>query len=75
MEGCYCFPAPALEKISSEIQFAESCRYEVEKLRSFAEGDAAPAEKISWYQEPEMIVGGLVVSVSLGLVLGFALGK
>jgi len=74
-DACTCFSRPAVEKIAKELTYAGVCRYEVEKLRAFAEGDAVPAQSLSWYQEPEMIIGGVVVSVSLGLMLGFALGK
>lgn len=75
-DGCICYGSEALAKIAKELTFAKLCRYEVEQLRAYAERGAEPVEhNIEWYQEPQMIVGGLVVTVSLGLMVGLALGK
>jgi hypothetical protein len=65
-----------LEKLAREINAAQLCKYEVAKLRDFAEhGVIAPVDHTKWWQQGEVIIGGLVVSVSLGAVIGLALGK
>lgn len=74
--GCVCLVPIDLKKIAAEIATAESCKFEVTKLREFAEhGVVAPVDHTTWWQQPEVIIGGVVVGVSLGFMVGLALGK
>ena len=73
-DDCLCYTKPALRKIADELTYAGICRYEVTKLREFATSGVVQEETLGWYQQPEIIVGGVVLSVSLGFVVGLVVG-
>ena len=69
--GCICFPQPAVNKIANEIKYADMCSAQLDlanaRINQFAREGTPDVE---WWQQPTFIVGGLVVSLSVGLWVG-----
>ena len=71
--GCVCYDPPGLQKLANALTYGEDCRVEVDALRGYAESGVARAGKEELWQKPEIIVGGMVVSISLGAMIGWGL--
>jgi hypothetical protein len=74
LDPCTCYHGDALDKIALEIQFAETCRKNLERYKRFAEEAQKPVGT-EWYQEPAFIVGGLILTFSTAGVIGYLLGR
>ena len=66
---CACFTPLALEKIATEIKYAETCRYALYEHQEFSK--KVTTKQIEWYQEPTIIIGGVILSVGIGVFVGF----
>ena len=63
---CTCYGPRALGKLAHRLQYAEWCSIELKR----ADQSLAKADKLkwqpAWYQKPEIIIGGTVVSFAFG---------
>jgi hypothetical protein len=78
--GCQCYDKLQLEKIASAITELKTCRIAVEEQQKLIQERLvhAPAEapEETWWQEPRVVIGGLVVTVALSsLITVWAVGK
>lgn len=72
---CHCFTQPALKKIADEIKKSKLCEIELKQLREFTEIHKADAIKIPWYKENSVIIGGMIVSFSVGAIFVYMASK
>ena len=71
-DECVCFSGTLADLVSERLLELEKCRSKVESLEKFNDKMvpvAVPLEPYFW-QEPEFIIGGIVVGVSVGAVIG-----
>lgn len=71
---CVCYHPNAIAKIADELNYAEMCKYTLKEYEAFAAANNTTAQNLEWWQEPSMVIGGLVISASLFGTLGFLLG-
>lgn len=71
-----CYDHHQLEKIADGLKDLKTCRATLKLREEFIESaQLAPPPEHPWWQEPQFIVGGVVVSFGTGLILGaLALG-
>lgn len=69
--GCRCYTPEALEQISQALVQNELLSFELEQYK----GLQTVAEAQAWYSDPTLVIGGVVLGISLGGILGYALGK
>jgi len=71
-DECVCFSGTLADLVSERLLELEKCRSKVESLEKFNDKMvpvAVPLEPY-WWQEPEFVIGGIVVGVSVGAVIG-----
>ena len=71
---CICYLPQAIDKIADGLIELEICRSQLELYEDYTEEftDVYIPEK-PWYEETEYKIGGLIVSVSVGVLLGYRL--
>ena len=74
-KGNTCYSYEQLEQIAERISFADRCEIELRYYKDFADKNYEKCEKIEWYQQPSIIVGGIMLSISLASVLGYLIGS
>lgn len=72
-----CFSKPELDKIAEGLRDLDYCKFDLKEARGFIhEMGSSPTEAaVDWWQEPEWILGGIVVSFSVGATLGYLAAK
>lgn len=73
LPGCQCFSPPQLKIIANGIQDLKKCEFAlIEKERLIQEDLIKFKQKsdVAWWQEPNFVAGGVVLSFGLGLTLG-----
>lgn len=77
--GCKCYGHDRLKKLADGITELQTCRLDLTakdaliKERLVEHGSATP--EMAWWQTPPVLVGGVVVSVSLGAGLAWLVLK
>jgi len=73
--GCRCFSPPKLRVIANGLTDLESCRLALEAKNDLIETRLmAPVDRsrgVAWWQEPTVIIGGVVVSATVASFLTF----
>ena len=73
-----CYSPAEVDKIAQAITELQKCENELFMRRAFIDEAITaqePPKQLAWFQEPQMIVGGLVVSFSAGLLVMLAAQK
>lgn len=72
-----CYSQAEVDKIAQAITNLQVCENELFLRRAFIEKTVTAQEPphLAWFQEPQMIVGGLVISFSAGLLVMLASQK
>lgn len=72
---CTCYTMEDLEKISKELSYAAYCRFTLTEYERFAESNNSKAKNLELWQEPSMVIGGLVLTAGVFGLLGYVLGS
>lgn len=68
---CFCYSQQSVKLISQELQECELVRYELEEYAKLVELKGSNP----WYEDPNFLVGSVIVSISVGVLLGYAIAK
>jgi len=74
LDDLHCFSDEELSVMSEEIRDGEDCQVELELYKEFAEENFEKKEETSFYQEPSIIIGGVIFSLMVGSMLGYMVG-
>ena len=69
-----CFSAEDMSKISTGLKELKVCRELLKNAQAFIETRQLKAP-VQWWQEPTVVVSGVVISLSLGAYAGYIVGK
>lgn len=64
-----------MDELNRALVNAEVCDEKLAIMRERVEHPVALAPEIRWWQEPQVIVSGVVVSFSFGALVGFIMAK
>lgn len=73
-----CYSPAEVDRIAQAITDLTKCENELFMRRAFIDEAITaqePPKQSAWWQEPQMVVGGLVVSFSAGLIAAILLSK
>ena len=72
-DGGVCYTKDEIDELADSIQRYEACKIDNEMRRQFIEqkmDDFAAASSPLWWQNPTVVVGGVVVGFSMGVLIG-----
>ena len=73
---CSCFSPADMDKLAVGIDKLSTCHIMLAEKQKFIDTSMSiNMPKILWWQAPEMIFGGMAVSVSVGLLVGILAKK
>jgi hypothetical protein len=71
--GCRCYTPGQLKIIATGIQDLKKCEFALAEKERLIEQDFVQFKNksdVAWWQEPNFVAGGVVLSFSLGLTVG-----
>lgn len=74
-QNCVCYTLQDADKIAEGLRYSEYCRYALGEYETFAYKNNTHAKNTDWWQEPSIIIGGLVISASVFGLLGYFIGE
>lgn len=75
-QSCECYLPQDIKKIASGLREREACRHELQLAKKFIkESENRHTPALSWWQEPGVVGGGMVVSFSVGALLMYSAVK
>lgn len=72
---CVCYSPKALKRIAEVVRANTDCQLELEEYKRFQQNEMQPMQQAAWYQEPSFIVGGVVLSLGVGVMLGLMMTR
>lgn len=76
--GCLCLTEPAVDYVSQQLIALEKCEVRETAAKPLADAvlkHGALPESAAWWARPSVVIGGVVVSFSLGLAVGYWLTR
>jgi hypothetical protein len=73
--GCRCFTYEEVIKLGKGLTDRKKCRAEMAEKDLFIEEHMLSGQDTEFWQEPEIIIGGVVVSFSAGAIIGYLFGS
>ena len=73
-----CYSHEDVEKIAQAITDLRKCENELFLRKAFIDETITaqePPKQVAWWQEPQMVAGGLVLSFSTGLLVSLLIAK
>lgn len=71
-----CYSPEQLAAIAQELQGHELCKKTLALREQFIEqAKLNPPPEQAWWQDPSVVMGGVVVSASVGLAIGLLVGQ
>lgn len=65
----------AIDEVNKALVNGEVCDEQLAIMRDRVEHPIALPPETRWWQEPQVIISGVVVSFSVGALIGFVLAK
>lgn len=71
-DSCTCYTPQQTRNLADGIRDLRLCREQLDSTKRFLKVHGAKQQALyDWYQEPAVIVGGMVVSFTLGYTLAY----